>query len=84
LEKQFDNMGVKGKQDDDDSDDSEIDIKVGDLLSGLNINDKVDEEEEKDRKGSDDIIAIQAEQKEEENTPNTKLIGKRERTGENL
>lgn len=82
LEKQFDNLGVKGKQEDDDDEDSEIDIKVDELLSGLNINDK--EEEEKDRKDSEDIGAVETEQKDEENIPNTKLIGKRERTGENL
>merc|ERR1712032_895325 len=73
LEKQFDNMGVKGKDDDNDEEDSDIDIKVDELLKDLNINDK-----EKERKGSVDIGAVESETKEEENTPNTKLIGKRD------
>merc|ERR1712151_1022719 len=45
LEKQFDNMGVKGQDDDNDEEDSEIDIKVDELLKDLNINDKEEEEE---------------------------------------
>jgi hypothetical protein len=82
LEKQFGSMGVKGKNDDNDEDeDSEIDIKVEELLEDLNINDK---EEEAKRKGSLDIGAVNTETKEEENTPNTKLIGKRDRKGENI
>jgi len=81
LEKQFDNMGVKGKKEEDDEEDSDIDIKVDELLQDLNINDK---EEDEKRKGSVDIGAVDNETKEEENTPNTKLIGKRDRKGENL
>jgi hypothetical protein len=82
LEKQFDNLGVKGKDDEEDED-SDIEIKVDELLQDLTINDK--EEEEKNRKGSVDIGAINNESKEEEDTPNTKLIGgKRDRNGDNI
>lgn len=80
LEKQFGNMGVKGKDDEDE--DSDIDIKVDELLNDLTINDK--EEEQKNRKGSEDIGAVNNEEKEEENTPNQKLIGKRTRKGETI
>jgi hypothetical protein len=75
-------MGVKGKHDDDDEadEDSEIDIKVDELLEDLTINDK----EEEKRKGSLDIGAVNSETKEEETPPNKKLIGKRDRKGENI
>lgn len=76
LEKQFDNLGVKGKDDDEDSD---IEIKVDELLQDLTINDK---EEDEKRKGSEDIGAVHSETIEEENTPNQKLIGKRDRKGD--
>lgn len=75
-------MGIKGKHDDSDEDeDSEIDIKVEELLNDLNINDK---EEEEKRKDSIDLPIVNPESKEEENTPNAKLIGKRDRKGESL
>jgi hypothetical protein len=84
LEKQFGTLGVK-QGDDDDDEDSDIEIKVDELLNNLTINDKKEgEEKEKERKGSVDIGAVNTEPKEEENTPNTKLIGKRDRTGENI
>ena len=80
LEKQFDTMGVKEK--DEDKDDSDIDIKVDELLQDLTINDK--EEKDKNIKESEDIKAVNIEPKEEENIANQKLIGKRDRKGENI
>jgi len=80
LEKQFGGLNVEEK----DKDDSEIDIKVEELLQDLTIHDKDDA----DRKGSFDI-KTSPQNNEETNTvididKSKKLLGKRDRKGDNI
>ena len=73
-------MNVEAK---DEKNDSEIDIKVEELLQDLTIHDK----EEVERKGSFDIKSSPdaVDETSESNVDkNKKLLGKRDRKGENL
>jgi len=67
-----------------DKDDSEIDIKVEDLLQDLTIHDKEDDE----RKGSFDIKSSPHNGEDETSDANVdknkKLLGKRDRKGDNI